>query len=95
MREVSESWFQAAVITHDKKLGIMLDPTVVHKDKDYREFGDMFFDRNIDPLEIDNKIMDSKYKEDISRLRGYYTKFKDNIPATGKNEKINMKLNAN
>ncbi|MDX1702618.1 MAG: sulfatase-like hydrolase/transferase, partial [Melioribacteraceae bacterium] len=92
---VSESWFQSAVIAKDKKFGIMLDPTVVHKDKDYRKFGDMFFDRNIDPLEIDNKIMDSKYEEDIRRLRGYYNEFKIKYPATGKNEKISMKLNAN
>jgi arylsulfatase len=42
---VSESWSQATVITKDQKLGIMLDPTALHKNWDFRGFGDMFFDR--------------------------------------------------
>ena len=32
---VSESWSQATVITRDTKLGIMLDPTAVHRNWDY------------------------------------------------------------
>jgi len=35
---------------------IMLDPTAVYKSWDYRDFGDMFFDRASDPLEIQNGI---------------------------------------
>ena len=46
----------AVSITKDSKLGIMLDPTVVHKTWDYRDFGDMFFDMEKDPLEIKNQI---------------------------------------
>jgi arylsulfatase len=88
---VSESWSQATVITKDHKLGIMLDPTALHKNWDYRGFGDMFFDRNNDPLEIDNRIKDSRYQKDIAKLRGYYDEFVKNIPATGKEEMV-MKI---
>ncbi len=66
---VSESWSQAAVITEEYKLGIMLDPTTAHKDLDYRDFGDMFFDMDKDPLEVENGIDDPPYKEQIALLR--------------------------
>jgi arylsulfatase A-like enzyme len=88
---VSESWSQASVITKDYKLGIMLDPTVLHKNWDFRDFGDMFFDRAKDLPEIDNRIKDSKYQIDIAKLRGYYDEFIQNIPATGKDEMIRKK----
>jgi len=89
---VSESWFQTTVITQTKKLGIMVDPTLVHEDMDYRDFGDMFFDMKKDPLEIDNKINHKKYKKDIAKLRGFYEEFVKNTPATGKDELVNQKL---
>ncbi len=85
---VSESWSQATVITKDQKLGIMLDPTALHKNWDYRVFGDMFFDRENDLLEIDNRIKDSKYQKDIAKLRGYYDEFVKDTPATGKEEMV-------
>jgi arylsulfatase len=88
---VSESWSQATVITKDQKLGIMLDPTALHKNWDFRGFGDMFFDRKNDPLEIDNRIKDSRYQKDIAKLRGYYDEFVKNTPATGKEEMV-MKI---
>jgi arylsulfatase A-like enzyme len=85
---VSESWFQATVITERYKLGIMLDPTRVHPEQDYRSFGDMFFDREKDPLEIRNGIHDENYRDIIATLRGYYREFEQEVPATGKNELI-------
>ena len=85
---VSESWAQACVITKDTKLGIMLDPTAVHPNFDYREFGDMFFDMKKDPLEVDNKIKEKNYQNEISKLRGYYEEFVKNTPSTGKDEMI-------
>jgi arylsulfatase A-like enzyme len=88
---VSESWSQACVITRDTKLGIMLDPTAVHPDLDYREFGDMFFDMKKDPLEVDNKINDMNYREEIARLRKYYDEFIKNTPPTGKKLMIQQK----
>ena len=88
---ISESWSQAAVITQNSKLGIMLDPTVVHKNWDYRDFGDMFFDMEKDPLEIDNKIDDKNYNEEISILRGHYSEYVKNTSAAGKKEMIKKK----
>jgi arylsulfatase A-like enzyme len=85
---VSESWSQASVITKDYKLGIMLDPTSAKPDLDYREFGDMFFDRSKDPLELENGIGDPAYQAQIDLLRGYYDEFVQNTPATGKEEMI-------
>lgn len=92
---VSESWSQASVITKDYKLGIMIDPTIVHKNRDYRDFGDMFFDRKSDPLEIHNEINNKDYKNIIKTLRGYYEAFKAKIPDTGKQERIEQELNTN
>ncbi len=88
---VSESWSQACVITKDTKLGIMLDPTAVHPNFDYREFGDMFFDMKKDPLEVDNKIDNKKYKKEIAKLRGYYEEFLINTPSTGKDLMVQQK----
>ncbi len=89
---VSEGWSQAAVITQDYKLGIMLDPTAAREDLDYREFGDMFFDRNKDPLEVKNGINDPAYQKQIVLLRQYYDEFVKNTPSTGKDEMINNLL---
>ena len=89
---VSESWSQAAVITRDFKLGIMLDATAAKKDLDYRDFGDMFFDMRNDPLEVKNGINDPAYQKQIEMLRDYYDEFVQNTPATGKNELIRSLL---
>ncbi len=85
---VSESWSQATVITQDSKLGIMLDPTPAREDLDYRDFGDMFFDRINDPLEVENGINNPVYQKQIALLRIYYDEFVKNTPATGKEEMI-------
>ncbi len=85
---VSESWSQATVITKDCKLGIMLDPTAIHKSWDFRKFGDMFFVRKSDPLEIDNKIRDNNYRKVIAALRKNYDEFVRNIPSTGKDQVV-------
>ncbi len=52
---ISENWSQAAVITDRYKLGAWLAPHDREK-PDYREFGDMLFDRHADPLETRNLI---------------------------------------
>ena len=85
---VSESWSQATVITKDLKLGIMLDPTRVHPNWDYRAFGDMLFDRSEDPLETHNRIDDSSYTEQVKLLRTYYEAYQKRIPGAGKQERI-------
>ena len=83
---VSESWSQAAVITKDYKLGIMLDPTPALPDLDYRGFGDMFFDRAEDSLEVVNGIHNPAYQNQIALLRQYYEEFLLHTPATGRDE---------
>jgi arylsulfatase A-like enzyme len=89
---VSESWSQATVITKDQKLGIMLDPTPIHKNQDYRNFGDMFFDLKKDSLELRNKIGEKQYEKDIKKLRNYYDEFVRIVPSTGKDEWVQQKL---
>ncbi len=86
---VSESWSQAAVITRDYKLGIMLDPTEYARRFDFRAFGDQFFVRKSDSLEINNQIKNDFYKSEIGKLRGFYNKFTAEIPDIGKQEVIN------
>lgn len=90
---VSESWSQATVITKDQKLGIMLDPTAIHANWDYRNFGDMFFDLKTDSLEVDNKINEKKYKKNIRKLRNHYIEFQTNVPSTGKDEWVTKTKN--
>ena len=87
---VSESWSQAAVITKDQKLGIMLDP-IINKNWDYRDFGDMYFNMKTDPMEVENKIKDNNNQKEIERLRNYYNEFVRIIPSTGKDELIKKK----
>ena len=86
---VSESWFQATVIGKNAKLGIM-KPNPVNPKRDYREFGDMFFDRTHDPLELNNGINDEKNQEKIAQLRTFYADFKTQVSGIGMQE-INNK----
>ncbi len=86
---VSESWSQATVITKDYKLGIMLDPTESQRKFDFRSFGDQFFIRKSDSLEIRNQIKNKLYKTKIEELRGLYQKFTSRIPDIGKQEVVN------
>ena len=88
---VSESWFQTTVIGKNEKLGIM-NSNPVNPRRDYREFGDMFFDRTNDPLELNNGINDPKNKQKIAQLRAFYTHFKTQVSGIGMRE-INNKNN--
>jgi arylsulfatase A-like enzyme len=90
---ISESWSQATVITKDYKLGIMLDPTEAKPDLDYRDFGDMFFDLQKDPQEINNGINSPNYQEQIATLRKYFEEYKEQTPDQGKQEMIQSLLN--
>jgi len=85
---VSESWSQAAIISENYKLGIMLDPTNFRKQFDYREYGDMFFDRLKDSLELQNEIKNTNYIEQINQLKSFYKEFEENNPDIGKQEVI-------
>ena len=85
---VSENWSQASVITDKHKLGIWLDPTAYAAGRDFRAFGDMLFDRERDPGEINNLIDNPEYAEVERQLRVYFDDFVKRIPATGKEEII-------
>ena len=85
---VSESWSQATVITKNYKLGIMLDPTDYQRKFDFRSFGNQFFVRKSDSLEIVNQINNSLYNTEIEKLKGFYSEFSDRIPDIGKQEVI-------
>lgn len=87
---VSESWFQSTVISKSAKLGIMKQ-NPVNPSQDYREFGDMFFDRLKDPLEINNGINDQKNQQTIAQLRVFYDEFKKQVPGIGMKEIVNKK----
>jgi len=85
---VSESWSQATVITKDYKLGMMIDPTDYARRFDFRDFGDQFFVRENDLLEINNQIDNPLYVDEIKNLRQMYNKFTSEIPDIGKQEVI-------
>ena len=88
---VSENWSQAAVITENYKLGIWLDPTAYMAGRDFRSFGDMLFDRQKDPDEIQNRSGNPEYVKVEKQLREYYDEFVGKVPATGKNEIVKRK----
>jgi len=83
---ISENWSQATVITENHKLGIWLDPTDYAKERDFKTFGDMLFDRKEDPNEVQNRIGNPEYANVEKQLRGYFDEFVRKVPATGKKE---------
>jgi len=66
----------------------MLDPTDYARKFDFRAFGDQFFVRESDSLEIVNQIKNATYKNEIDKLRAYYQDFTSKIPDIGKQEVI-------
>lgn len=85
---VSESWSQATIISKEYKLGIMLDPMDANRKFDFRSFGNQFFIRKSDTLEINNQINDKKYITEIDLLQSYYQAFQHKTPDIGKQEII-------
>lgn len=85
---VSESWSQASVITKDCKLGIWLDPTIVHPNNDYRNFGNMFFNYSSNSLEVENEYEKAENSRKISVLESYYQDFVSSVPDIGKRERV-------
>ncbi len=90
---VSESWSQATIISKEYKLGVMLDPTDAYRKFDFRSFGNQFFIRKLDSLEINNQINDKKYIAEIDLLHSYYQDFQHKVPDIGKQEIINISKN--
>ena len=85
---VSESWSQATVITKDYKLGMMIDPGEALRKFDFRSFGDQFFVRKADSLEVKNQIGNNEYSSVIGQLRAYYQDFSSKVSDVGKEEVV-------
>ncbi|NDP20506.1 MAG: sulfatase-like hydrolase/transferase [Paludibacter sp.] len=85
---VSENYSQATVITKDYKLGIMLDPTAAAANRDYREFGNMLFERKSDKHEVKNRINSTALQPVIKKLTSYYAEFEKQISDEGKAEMV-------
>jgi arylsulfatase A-like enzyme len=86
---VSENWSQTTIITDKYKLGLMIDPTSLAKNRDFRAFGDMLFVRNDDPFELKNQINSPDYTDVTKLLKSYYKDFTRKISDSGKEELIN------
>jgi len=84
---VSENWSQSTVITPDYKLGTWLEVPKQIANRDYRSFGDMFFDRAKDPGEVDNAFKESKYAAQIKQLEAYRDEFYARTSDLGKQER--------
>lgn len=87
---VSENWSQAAVITRDYKLGIMLDPTAAASKRDYRSFGDMLFERKTDRFEVNNRINAPELQPVVEQLKQYYADFGKTISDEGRKQMIEI-----
>jgi arylsulfatase A-like enzyme len=85
---VSESWSQATVITKDFKLGMMIDPTAYNSKFDFRNFGNQFFVRGYDFLEVNNQVKNTKYQSEIKKLMSLYDEFTSKVPDYGKREMV-------
>lgn len=85
---VSENWSQATVITKDYKLGIMIDPSGVAYNRDYRSFGNMLFERKTDSIEVNNKINSVELSPVVKKLSLYYAQFEKKISDEGKKEML-------
>lgn len=85
---VSENWSQSAVITDEYKLGIWLDPPPAYDANDYRDCGNMLFNRITDREEVENLYNLSTYSSIVERLESYYRDFENNISDIGKKEVV-------
>jgi hypothetical protein len=66
----------------------MLDPTVVAANRDYREFGNMLFERKTDKHEVKNRINSTELQPVVKKLMGYYAEFEKQISDEGKKEMV-------
>ena len=85
---VSENYSQATVITKEYKLGIMINPTAAAANRDYREFGNMLFERKSDKNEVKNRITSTELNPVIKKLEGYFAEFEKQISDEGKTEMV-------
>ena len=84
---ISENWSQVSVITDRYKLGVWLDPTARHPERDFRgRFPDMLFDREQDPQELVNLAGRPASTAVEEQLRAYLAEWTAATPDAGKQE---------
>jgi arylsulfatase A-like enzyme len=76
---ISENWTQTAVIGERYKLGIWQEP-LNPKASDYREFGDMMFDRETDPFDLNNLRFPTRDESVATQLRQYFERWQRETP---------------
>ncbi|MBN1670129.1 MAG: sulfatase-like hydrolase/transferase [Kiritimatiellae bacterium] len=87
---VSENWSQVSVIGRDHKLGVWIAPPKAmserprHRISGFRDFGDMLFDRNTDPLELTNIAGKPEAAAVEKDLRAKLAEWEKKTPADGK-----------
>ncbi len=80
---VSENWSQVTIITKRYKFGHWIEPP--YSRFDFREFGDMIFDLDEDPTEVNNLIDTPKGKKIKAELLKHYETWVKETPSKGKN----------
>lgn len=65
---VSENWSQSTIITARHKLGVWQEPRHPAR-RDFRAFGDLLFDRETDPWEMQNRAGSAEYRNVERDLR--------------------------
>jgi len=93
---VSENWSQATVITERYKLGVWIDsgPIPRYKTRDIRgRFPDQLFDREKDPMELNNLIDDPNYAAVKKELQACLEQWTDATPDTGKRQYVSNWVN--
>lgn len=83
---VSENWSQASVITDRYKLGIWLEPPHMYRNHDYRDQGNMLFDREQDPDEVNNVYEQADYEAVRQSLFSCFEEFESKITDAGKRD---------
>ena len=81
---VSENWSQVTVISRRYKLGVWQGPGRRYAQWDFREHGDMLFDRQADPLETKNLADTPAVAAEEQRLRAYLARWLKQTDATGR-----------
>jgi arylsulfatase A-like enzyme len=84
---ISENWSQVSVVADRYKLGVWIDPTARHPERDFRrKFTDMLFDREKDPQELVNLAGKPESAAVEKQLRAYLAEWMTKTPDDGKKE---------
>ncbi|MFC1637197.1 sulfatase, partial [Planctomycetota bacterium] len=86
---ISENWSQVTVIGERYKLGTWITPPAKYATWNWgKTHPGMLFDRQSDPLEVNNLIDDPEMKSVREKLRGFLTQWEAHTPDDGKREAV-------